>query len=208
MFPAEYNVDKASNQYWCCIQVIPSQHTVFGHHRSASETPFEWCFASRPIGARFKIYINWPLALHQRNDIQMEFRWWAHGGPRLLIGMIDLMFFPMLFVCWFGIAHAGCCLFIYYLCGINCQEFQHSYVSSEKVSALLSERVWLFTNNVFALFTKTCLRYLQKRRVCVIYKMHLCYLSQSMWFLFLRHMLNVTLLALCQLVSSADNLHK
>ena len=30
-----------------------SQHTVLGHHRLASETPFKWCFAGGPMKARF-----------------------------------------------------------------------------------------------------------------------------------------------------------
>ena len=29
------------------ITKLPSQHSMLGHHRHASETPFKWCFARR-----------------------------------------------------------------------------------------------------------------------------------------------------------------
>ena len=38
--------------------VTSRQHTVSGHHRPASETPFTWRFASRPIVAHFKTFIE------------------------------------------------------------------------------------------------------------------------------------------------------
>ena len=31
---------------------LPSQHSILGHHRHASETPFQWRFAGGPILAR------------------------------------------------------------------------------------------------------------------------------------------------------------
>ena len=33
--------------------LLPSQQTVTGHYRPASETPFKWRFAGGPIVARF-----------------------------------------------------------------------------------------------------------------------------------------------------------
>ena len=33
------------------ITKLPSQHSLLGHHRPVSETPFKWCFASRPLMA-------------------------------------------------------------------------------------------------------------------------------------------------------------
>ena len=37
---------------WTLYVQLSSQHTVSGHHRPASETPFEWRFARRPMAAR------------------------------------------------------------------------------------------------------------------------------------------------------------
>ena len=39
---------------------LPSQHSVNGHHRPASETPFKWRFAGGPMMARFKYYLDLP----------------------------------------------------------------------------------------------------------------------------------------------------
>ena len=34
------------------ITKLPSQHSMLGHYRHASETPFKWCFAGGPIMTR------------------------------------------------------------------------------------------------------------------------------------------------------------
>ena len=34
------------------ITKLPSQHSMLGHHRPASETPFQWRFASGPLMTR------------------------------------------------------------------------------------------------------------------------------------------------------------
>ena len=34
------------------ITKLPIQHSMLGHHRPASETPFKWCFAGGPLTAR------------------------------------------------------------------------------------------------------------------------------------------------------------
>ena len=34
------------------ITKLPSQHSMLGHYRLASETPFIWCFAGGPMMAR------------------------------------------------------------------------------------------------------------------------------------------------------------
>ena len=34
------------------ITKLPSQHSMLGQHRPASETPFKWCFAGGPLIAR------------------------------------------------------------------------------------------------------------------------------------------------------------
>ena len=31
------------------ITKLPIQHSMLGHHRPASETPFKWCFAGGPL---------------------------------------------------------------------------------------------------------------------------------------------------------------
>ena len=33
-------------------KLLPSQHSMLGYHRPASETPFKWCFAGGPLMAR------------------------------------------------------------------------------------------------------------------------------------------------------------
>ena len=33
------------------ITMLQSQHSMFGQHRPASETPFKWCFAGGPMMA-------------------------------------------------------------------------------------------------------------------------------------------------------------
>ena len=42
----------------------PSQYSMLGHHRPASETPFKWRFAGGSIMARFYWYLD-PLYPHQ-----------------------------------------------------------------------------------------------------------------------------------------------
>ena len=37
------------------ITKLPSQHSMLGHHRPASETSFEWRFAGAPLMARFLV---------------------------------------------------------------------------------------------------------------------------------------------------------
>ena len=32
---------------------LPNQHSILGHHRPASETPFKWRFAGMPMMASF-----------------------------------------------------------------------------------------------------------------------------------------------------------
>ena len=39
---------------------LPSHHSMLGHHRHASETPFKWRFAGRPMMARLKRNLNPP----------------------------------------------------------------------------------------------------------------------------------------------------
>ena len=53
--------------------VPPSQHTVLGHHRPASETPFKWRFAGRPMSVPFK----W---------VSLAGRWWSHSNGVSLTG--------------------------------------------------------------------------------------------------------------------------
>ena len=35
------------------ITKLPSQHSMVGHYRHASETPLKWCFAGGPMMAHF-----------------------------------------------------------------------------------------------------------------------------------------------------------
>ena len=43
------------------ITKLPSQHSMLGHHRPASETPFKWRFAGRPMMA-YKLWYLDPLS--------------------------------------------------------------------------------------------------------------------------------------------------
>ena len=52
------------------ITKLPSQHSMFGHHRHASETPFKWRFADGPMVARLKWYLNPPHQLN-KNDVKV-----------------------------------------------------------------------------------------------------------------------------------------
>ena len=42
------------------ITKLPSQHSMLGHHRHASETPFKWRFAGGPMMARLKLHLDSP----------------------------------------------------------------------------------------------------------------------------------------------------
>ena len=43
---------------------LPSQHSMLGHHRHTSETPFQWCFAGGPMMVRLLWYLD-PASPHQ-----------------------------------------------------------------------------------------------------------------------------------------------
>ena len=40
------------------IKKLPSHHSMLGHHRPASESPFKWRFAGRLMMARFWWYLD------------------------------------------------------------------------------------------------------------------------------------------------------
>ena len=46
-------VSFSSNQQ---LRSYPSQHSMLGHHRPVSETPFKWCFTDGPMMTRFEFY--------------------------------------------------------------------------------------------------------------------------------------------------------
>ena len=46
------------------ITNLPSQYSMLGHHQPASETPFKWRFAGRPLMARLLWYLD-PSSPHQ-----------------------------------------------------------------------------------------------------------------------------------------------
>ena len=58
---------RVSKQYWSRYpEKSPrqSQHSMLGHYRPASETPFKWRFAGGPMMARIKWYFD-PPSPHQ-----------------------------------------------------------------------------------------------------------------------------------------------
>ena len=58
------------------ITKLPSQHSMLGHHRHASETPFKWRFAGGPIMARLNWYLDPPspyqLKKKQKNPSKLD----------------------------------------------------------------------------------------------------------------------------------------
>ena len=52
------------------ITKLPSQHSIFGHHRPASEMPFKWRFAGGSMVARLLWYLD-PLSHHQLKNSQI-----------------------------------------------------------------------------------------------------------------------------------------
>ena len=52
----------------CNTTNLPSQHSMLGHHRSASKTPLKWRFADGPMMARLYWYLD-PLSPHQLKNI-------------------------------------------------------------------------------------------------------------------------------------------
>ena len=46
--------------------ILPNQHSVFGQHRPASETPLKWHFAGGPIVVRF-VYQD--IGFHRNTDM-------------------------------------------------------------------------------------------------------------------------------------------
>ena len=64
------------------IQKLPSQHSVFGHHRPVpvSETPLNWRFTGGPMMARFKCYLD-SLSTHKKRCQSLaKLSGSAHGG--------------------------------------------------------------------------------------------------------------------------------
>ena len=47
-----YGIYLKNNKY----HDYPSQHSMLGHHRPASGTPFEWRFAGGPMVARLQMF--------------------------------------------------------------------------------------------------------------------------------------------------------
>ena len=46
--------------------ILPNQHSVFGQHRPASETPLKWHFAGGPIVVRF---VDQDIGFHRKTDV-------------------------------------------------------------------------------------------------------------------------------------------
>ena len=57
------NIGFLSNTCPDCLKItkLPSQHSMFGHHWHASETPFKWRFAGGLMMASLKWYLVPPL---------------------------------------------------------------------------------------------------------------------------------------------------
>ena len=62
------------------ITKLPSQHSMLGHHRHASETPFKWRFAGGPMMVRSQWYLDPPSAHQLRTKPKKNVNW---TGPPL-----------------------------------------------------------------------------------------------------------------------------
>ena len=60
---------------------VRSQHSMLGHHRHASETPFKWRFAGVPMMARLKWHLD-PLTSQQKKKKKRNWRF--AGGPMMV----------------------------------------------------------------------------------------------------------------------------
>ena len=68
-----YNTGSIPSQRVSAFQLlfIPSLHTILGHHVPASETPFEWRFAGRPMMDASWVLVV-PFKILQRNPFQQN----------------------------------------------------------------------------------------------------------------------------------------
>ena len=80
------------------ITNLPSQQSMLGHHRHASETPFKWRFAGGPMMARFIYWYLDPLCPHQlkRNKNKRSQNWtpsektfWIRAWCSISVKMIE-----------------------------------------------------------------------------------------------------------------------
>ena len=66
------------------ITKLPSQHSMLGHHRHASETPFKWRFAGRPMMVQFLWYldplINWIIIKKTQGWTPLKKTFWIPAG--------------------------------------------------------------------------------------------------------------------------------
>ena len=82
------------------ITKLQSQHSMLGHHRHASKTPFKWRFARVPMMAHLVWYLD-PLSPHQlkKKDV-------VKFGPTLTNlsgsahGLDRIARLPVRFACW------------------------------------------------------------------------------------------------------------
>ena len=59
---------------------LPSQHSMSGHHRHASETPFKWRFAGGSMMARLWCYL---VPLIKKNVAKLDPLWQNFLDPRM-----------------------------------------------------------------------------------------------------------------------------
>ena len=49
--------------------MLPSQPSIMGHYRPASETPFKWRFAGGPVMTRCQLYLD---QQQQQNLLELD----------------------------------------------------------------------------------------------------------------------------------------
>ena len=60
---------------------LPSKHSMLGHHRHASETPFKWRFAGGPMMDHLKWYLGppTPLQLQKKEKKNVDKKFWIRA---------------------------------------------------------------------------------------------------------------------------------
>ena len=107
------------------ITTLPSQYSMLGHHRPASETPFQWRFADGPLMARFKWHLDrilFPLIKQKSQSwIPSGKTLWIHAwGPNYIFQPKNKYFLKM-------------CLHVRFCCLSHRQEAQAQTYADNKL---------------------------------------------------------------------------
>ena len=57
------------------ITKLPIQHSMLGHHRPASETPFKWCFTGRPVDGTLIVVFGSSILIKLKKNPKKHQSW-------------------------------------------------------------------------------------------------------------------------------------